>query len=262
MMKITVLGSGSKGNATLVRTEATCLLIDAGLGIRQLEQRLRDTGTAPEDVQAVFLTHEHGDHAAGLSRFTTRYHVPVYLSKRLIARRKEISVLKGIQGLCPIERGSVTELGNLKIKAFPVLHDTVDPLGFSLENNGAKFAYVTDLGFVTPEVIENLKEADALVVEFNHDVTMLKEGEYPEWLKERVLGNQGHISNEQAGQLLSEVVDGRCQHIFLAHLSENNNTPGLALEAARRALETATSEPSVNVAPQHETSQTITIEAS
>lgn len=231
--KISVLASGSKGNATVISAGGKNILIDAGISCRQLVQRLRDVGLQPEDLDAVLLTHEHRDHVSGLPVFSRSYHLPVFANEatwRYIPQRGELE--RASCRLMP----KLLETDGLKITSFAVPHDAASTVGYVFTCAGARCVYLTDVGFITEEIKENVAGADTLVLEANHDEEMLKKGTYPYALKQRILGTRGHLSNNAAGWLLSQM-ERLPGEVFLAHLSQENNTPQLALKTVRGILD-------------------------
>ncbi len=231
--KISVLASGSKGNATVISVDGKNFLIDAGISCRQLVQRLREAGYQPEDLDGVLLTHEHRDHVSGLSVLNRKYHLPVFANEatwRYIPQRGEME--RACCRLLP----KCLETDGLKITSFNVPHDAAGTVGYVFTCAGARCVYLTDVGFITEEIKENVAGADALVLEANHDEEMLKKGTYPYALKQRILGTRGHLSNNAAGWLLAQM-ERLPGEVFLAHLSQENNTPQLALNTVRGMLD-------------------------
>ncbi len=234
LLRVVPLGSGSAGNATLVEVAGMRLLVDAGLSARTLARRLSRVGVAPRQVDVVLLTHEHQDHARGAERFSTLYEVPLACSRATLAALDcSHTHFAGWQAL---EVGQPLELGAARVDAFPVPHDAVRPVGFVVEGGGVRCGIVTDIGHPTTLVARRLSGCDVLMVEANHDDRMLREGPYPWQLKQRVGGRYGHLSNAEAATLLGRAVAPRCREVVLAHLSEKNNTPALALGAVEREL--------------------------
>lgn len=231
--KISVLASGSKGNATVISADGKNFLIDAGISCRQLVQRLREAGYQPEDLDGVLLTHEHRDHVSGLSLLNRKYHLPVFANEatwRYIPQRGEME--RACCRLLP----KCLETDGLKITSFNVPHDAAGTVGYVFTCAGARCVYLTDVGFITEEIKENVAGADTLVLEANHDEEMLKKGTYPYALKQRILGTRGHLSNNAAGWLLAQM-ERLPGEVFLAHLSQENNTPQLALNTVRGMLD-------------------------
>lgn len=231
------LGSGSHGNATLVEFGRTRLLVDAGLSARALAQRLQAVGVSPTDVDFILLSHEHEDHARGAERFSVRHRVPVVCGRRTL-EALDLSPID-FETWQPLEPARALDLGAVRVDAFPVPHDAAEPVGFVIEGDGVRFGCVTDLGHATTLVVQRLRGCQVLMIESNHDPQMLRDGPYPWQLKQRVAGRMGHLSNSEAAALLRRVAGDACRAVVLAHLSEHNNTPRLAREAARRALAAA-----------------------
>jgi phosphoribosyl 1,2-cyclic phosphodiesterase len=240
--RISILASGSTGNCTLLETEHTTLLIDAGLGRREMLRRFEVLGRGrPERVDAILITHEHSDHASGLAQLAREWKCPAYLTElthREIRKIYADSPKTKIERVEHIHPGVRFEIGDIEVTPFTIPHDAMDPVGFAFRTNGTKVAIVTDLGYMPELVKHHLREADLLVLESNHDLEMLKVGPYPWYIKQRVMSRTGHLSNTVVSDFLadSEVFDGRARYLVLAHLSEQNNTPDLARLSAEEAL--------------------------
>lgn len=234
-MRFAMLGSGSKGNATLVEAGGVRVLVDCGFPVREVEARCARLGFDLASLDGILVTHEHGDHLGGVARLARAYNVPVYLSRGTYAAWMD----KDVPEASYISPHEAFHIGALTIRPFPVPHDAREPCHFAFEYGGRKLGVVSDLGGITPHVRWVLKDCDALLLETNHDVRMLAEGPYPPRLKQRVGGGLGHLSNAQAAGLVRQVERQRLQHLVLTHLSEKNNTPALALAAIREALEEA-----------------------
>ncbi len=233
MIKICLLGSGSSGNATLVSSGDTHLLIDCGLFARRIVRQLGELGVSPDRLSGILITHEHTDHVRGLGTLLRGLEVPVVLS-RLTAGG--ISSLNGDVALQFFDVGEPFKIGRLEIHPFAVSHDAADPCGFTFRSRGVQVSYVTDLGCMTELVRQRVQGAHCLVIESNHDEDMLKVGPYPWPLKQRVLSRLGHLSNRALGEFLGADFDGRARTLVLAHLSRQNNHPELARAAAEQAL--------------------------
>ncbi|RTR01139.1 MBL fold metallo-hydrolase [Halomonas nitroreducens] len=221
------LGSGSKGNATLVSDGETHLLVDCGFGLRETERRLARFGLHPRQLDAVLVTHEHGDHVRGVGPLARRHRVPVYLTPG--------TWLSGKLGEVP-HRHWITPQSPFRVKGFAidpvtVPHDAREPVQFRLAAGDRRLGLLTDLGHPSEHVVEAFRGCDALVLECNHDVHLLQTGPYPPSLKRRVGGQWGHLANAQAAWLLQRLGLDRLQRIVCSHLSEHNNRPELALEA-------------------------------
>jgi phosphoribosyl 1,2-cyclic phosphodiesterase len=234
-MQFNNLGSGSGGNATLVRAHerARPVMIDCGLGIRELERRVLAAGVAPQDVAAVFITHEHGDHAGCVSAWSRKYDCPIYLSRGTWHALGDPQFGGGMQR---IRDGEPVELADLHITPFTVPHDAREPLQFRLHNQQRHLGVLTDLGHVSSHVCAQLQGVHSLILECNHDPEMLQRGPYPASLKRRVGGDWGHLSNQQAASVLAQVWHETLTQVIAAHLSEANNQAELALAALHGAL--------------------------
>lgn len=232
-MRVSVLGSGSGGNCTYVATQNTAVLVDLGFGRRSLRRRLHQAGIGDHPIHAILLTHGHSDHIKGVLPFLSKHCVTVYMNQ---GTRSEVPGLQSIDRWEYFSSGSTFSVGDLEILAFEVSHDATEPVGFRFSARGVQGALATDLGELTPKVTQHLSACDWLALESNHDVEMLKIGPYPLPLKQRVLSNQGHLSNQELSRFLSSSFDGRAAHLFLAHLSRQNNHPQVALDSASRAL--------------------------
>jgi len=231
-MKLCVLGSGSKGQAVYVQAGHTRILFDAGFSARQLKRRLQDRGIAISDLHAVVLSHEHTDHVAGLRVLGPR--LPVYATAgtfRVLKDRYDFWATETIVA------GQTCELGDLSFTPMSVSHDAQEPVAFVLEDGMTRVAIVTDLGVVTRSVRHGLDDLDLAVVEANHDLDMLLNGPYPWDLKQRIKGNHGHLSNAQAAQLIAAIVHPGLKKVMLAHLSQQNNLPGLARDEVQMAID-------------------------
>lgn len=234
-MYLTTLASGSSGNCLLVSGGATHLLIDAGISARRITHALRELGLTPDDLSGVLVTHEHTDHIAGLETLTKRRTLPVYTScgtgRQLCYR---IAAMEDI--LCPFQPGDTLEIGDFEITTFSTLHDTPASVGYAVTDGKRKAAVVTDLGMVTDEVRQSIHGCDLLVVETNHDPEWVRTGPYPAFLKARILGERGHLSNDAGADLACFAVRGGAQTVVLAHLSAENNTPRHALDTVCACL--------------------------
>jgi phosphoribosyl 1,2-cyclic phosphodiesterase len=245
--RISILASGSTGNATLLETERTTLLIDAGLGKKEMLRRFEALGRArPERVDAILITHEHSDHSSGAAQMAREWDCPAYLTEpthreilKMYADDPEKPGRKAkMERVEYIRAGERFEVGDIEINPFAIPHDAADPVGFAFRTNGTKVAIVTDLGYLPELVKHHLREADFLILESNHDLDMLKVGPYPWYIKQRVMSRTGHLSNNVVSEFLadSEVFDARARYLVLAHLSEQNNTPDIAQICAEQAL--------------------------
>ncbi len=232
------LGSGSRGNATLLEFESTRLMIDAGLSARDLGNRLQAVGVEPASITAILLTHEHHDHVRGAERFSKLHKVPIAATRDTLTALKMSELhFHGWIPLAPGASGHGHDFEGVTATPFPVSHDAADPVGYVLEQDGARVAIVTDLGVPTALVVERLKGCRVVMIESNHDAAMLRAGPYPWHLKQRVGSRLGHLSNDEAAAILSMAVGSECHGVILAHLSEKNNSDRLALETAKNAVD-------------------------
>lgn len=233
-MKICVLGSGSKGNCTLVQSGRTSLFIDAGFSGVEIQRRLESIGLALESLTAILVTHEHNDHVSGVGVVSRRANLPVYSNPGTHrAAEKRVGKLFARQ---EFGTGEQFSLGDLQVHPFAISHDTADPVGFVISDGKHSVGYCTDTGKVTTLIEHHLKGCDILVLESNHDPIMLREGPYPIHLQQRVRSSQGHLANEDAGRFLQKIAGQKLQHVVLAHLSEVNNLPELAMLTATQHL--------------------------
>lgn len=233
-MRICIFASGSSGNCMLLSSGDTNILIDAGISMRRIDNALRQAGLAMRDVGGVLITHEHSDHISGLKMLIKHYAVPVYAPRTVAARLR--GMLPEVDGcLRIIEPGRDTAIGTMKVRAFHTPHDTDESVGYRVEAGGV-FALATDMGCVTEEIEENLRGADTVLIEANHDIDMLCYGPYPVYLKRRILSDRGHLSNEDCARLVRTLAENGVNRVILGHLSRENNTPEKALAAVRTAL--------------------------
>jgi phosphoribosyl 1,2-cyclic phosphodiesterase len=229
----TLLGSGSSGNSTLVSDGTRHILIDIGLSARETTRRLLSCGLQPEQISAIVVSHEHGDHCRGVYPFAKHLDIPVFMTEGAF---KASGMPLNPSRVEHIETGVPFDVYGLEFTPFAVPHDAADPIGLCLSKNGVKIGIVLDLGYISNLVVERLKDCDAIVLESNHDLSMLKVGPYPWALKQRVMSRRGHLSNDAVADYLSNGFDGKARHVILAHLSKKNNLPEIALLSAENAL--------------------------
>jgi phosphoribosyl 1,2-cyclic phosphodiesterase len=232
-MRFAMLGSGSKGNATLVEAGGTRVLIDCGFTLAETESRLARLGVEAGSLDAILVTHEHGDHLSGVGRLARKHRIPVWMTHGTYAVWKDPQVPHCLR----FSPHQPFRIGALDVQPYPVPHDAREPCQYRIGTGALSLGILSDLGHLTAHVREVLRDCDALLLECNHDPAMLRDGPYPEALKRRVGGSRGHLSNQQAAQLLSPAARVRLQHLVLTHLSEANNTPELARAAVVAALE-------------------------
>jgi phosphoribosyl 1,2-cyclic phosphodiesterase len=233
-LQVCILGSGSKGNCTYLESSEARILIDAGLSAREIERRLRQIDRSPAALDGVLISHEHSDHIHGVGALARRYKLPVYANRATWQRAQHI--VGRVDELHEFCTGSPFMLKDLIIDPFSLPHDADDPVAFRLTWRRRTLAVVTDLGFPSQLVRERLRGCHLLLLESNHDESMLKVGPYPWPLKQRIGGKSGHLSNLQSSQLLREVLHDELEHVILGHLSEINNRPDLARLTAQDSL--------------------------
>ena len=231
-MKLCSLASGSSGNCIFAGTETSSVLIDTGISKKRIDQGLGEIGYTSGDMDAILITHEHSDHIKGLGVMARKLGLPIYATRGTIERILQTpSVGKIPEGLFrEIRADRELQIGDLTIRPFSISHDAADPVGYRLSDGRHSMAVATDMGVYGSYIIEHLRNLDVLLLEANHDVRMLEAGVYPYHLKQRILSNRGHLSNEAAGQLLCEVLHDGLKRIILGHLSKENNYPALAYE--------------------------------
>ncbi|GAB6093022.1 metallo-hydrolase [Furfurilactobacillus curtus] len=227
-MKISVLASGSSGNVTYIETPTHKVLVDAGLSGKKINELMQSIGRDLQDVDSLFVTHEHTDHAKSVGVLARKYGINVY------ANEKTWSAIAGKVGKIPLEQkfdleaGEIQELDGLDVQSFPVSHDAIDPQFYEMHYGGKSFVILTDTGYVSERMAGVIKNADGYLFECNHDMDMLRMGAYPWPLKQRILGDTGHLSNEDGANALMEVLGNRTKRIYLGHLSRENNMKALA----------------------------------
>lgn len=229
MIQLDTLYSGSSGNATYIGNSESGILVDIGKNAKQTTASLEGLGLSPECVKAVFVTHEHSDHISGLRVFCNRHHIPVYASRGTLEALED----KGhLEGDFPVYiMNGYADIEDMHVECFHTLHDSAESMGYTVEfEKGSKVAVSTDLGRVTDEVRNALKGSHTVLLESNHDINMLGCGPYPYYLKQRILSDYGHLSNEAAAELATELVREGTKQIILGHLSTDNNIPELAYQ--------------------------------
>lgn len=252
MLTFTTLASGSTGNAALVSCGETHILLDAGISARRLTAGLAALGVRPEALSAILITHEHSDHISGLQVFTKKNRVPIHATgptcRQLCYKTAFLDDL-----VRPLEAGAGAQIGALWVESFPTPHDAAGSVGWSIAGDGCRMALCTDLGHVTEEVRRAVEGCGLLVCETNHDEDWVRSGPYPYYLKQRILGDYGHLSNEAGAELAAFAVGSGTRTVILAHLSRTNNTPARAYEAVCRRLAAMGRDPerdvSLSVAP-------------
>ena len=218
-MRFASLGSGSKGNATLVQAGDVLVMVDCGFSLRETERRLQRLNLAASQLSAILVTHEHSDHCACVARLSKRYDIPVYLTHGTAASGR----CDGAAELRCFNSDESFHIGEVHVQAVRVPHDAAEPCQYRLEWQQRHLGILTDLGCITPHVIASYSDCQSMVLEFNHDAQMLLDGPYPPQLKRRVGGDWGHLNNQQAAELLARLVESGLNNLVVAHISENNN---------------------------------------
>ena len=222
-MKFSIVGSGSKGNACLIYNKDTLIQIDMGLPLKSLKKELDHLGKTINDIQALFITHEHTDHIAGIPLYHDR--VDLYAGEGTYASAN------------PVEPFIPLEVGSMSIVPFPTSHDATNPMGYLIEEEGCRLGYVTDTGYLSDEALALIKDCDYYYFESNHDLKMLMDSARPAVLKKRIHSKHGHLSNIDSAIYMAELIGPRTKAIYLAHLSEECNTPEIALSSYHKTLD-------------------------
>lgn len=238
-MRLCSIASGSSGNCIYTGTDDTHLLVDAGVSAKKIEAGLKELELEGSDIQGLLITHEHSDHIKGVGVLARRYGFPIYATQGTIDQMKGMSSLGSIdEGLYHVIRPDETfSIGDVEVEPFHISHDAADPVAYRLESNGKSAAVATDMGIYNDYIVEHLKGLDVVLLEANHDIQMLQVGPYPYPLKQRILGDCGHLSNESAGQLLCKILHDNMKKIYLGHLSKENNYAQLAYETVKLEIQ-------------------------
>ena len=244
-MEFYTLASSSSGNAALVRSGDTSILVDAGISARRIAQSLALLDLSPDDLDAVLITHAHGDHVGGIATLVKKYAVPVYASRGTARFLPQAAAV-----LRPFDAGDSFCVGSLEIRSFRTSHDALDSVDYRIDAPEGSLGFLTDTGYVTEDAAETLCGVDALVLEANHDVGMLENGPYPYHLKRRILGDCGHLSNAVAAEFALYCAQHGTRDILLAHLSDENNTPTAAEFTVARKLQAAGCCVQLGIAPK------------
>ena len=237
-MRLCSIASGSSGNCIYVGSDATHLLVDVGISGKRTESGLKELGLTGRDIDGILITHEHADHISGLGVLARKYEIPIYATAGTI---RAIKASAGFGNLDDSLFHEVWEdkkltLKDLTINPMHISHDAAQPVGYRISYGSKRVAVCTDLGIYNDYTVECLKGMDAILLEANHDVNMLQVGPYPYYLKQRILGERGHLSNENSGRLLCRILHDGLQAVLLGHLSKENNLPELAYESVRMEI--------------------------
>lgn len=239
MLRFISLGSGSSGNSYYLSTPAGGILIDAGIGYRTLKSHFHTFAIRPENIQAVLITHDHADHIKSVGKLATDYGIPIYATALVhegIARNYCVSPHLRADQKVFIEVDKPFMVAGMQVTPFAVPHDSTECVGYRIDEGGVRFALITDIGHITDQVREEVNHANYLVLESNHDTEMLMAGPYPAYLKGRISGPTGHLSNKEAAQLLAQFATPALRHVWFCHLSEENNHPELVRKTADAIL--------------------------
>jgi len=240
-MRMTILASGSRGNAAVLSSESASVLVDAGISCRETLKRMKAVGEDPHKLKAIVISHEHNDHVAGLEVLARKLRVPVYITEptyhtwRRATRGPDGKPVK-LERVEHFHAGRSFQIGDITVSTFTTSHDAADPCGFTFRAEGIKFGMVTDLGYMSANVKDALRHCDGLMIESNHDLEMLRTGPYPWMVKQRIMNKKGHLSNAALAEFFAHDYDGQAAFLVLGHLSEHNNHPELARETAYQAL--------------------------
>lgn len=262
-MQFCVLASGSKGNCTYISSGTTAILVDAGLSGIEIERRLASIGVGLQAIDAIILTHEHRDHIAAVPVLSRRTRLPVFANPHTFEAAG--TNLDRLHSRREFDTGTAFTINGLEIHPFSISHDAADPVGFTVSDGAMTIGYCTDTGKVTRLMRHRLSGCNGLILESNHDVTMLMAGRYPPYLKQRIRSSIGHLANDEAGGFLQELRHDDLRHVVLAHLSESNNQPDLALNTVNAILGQPPAQPDeeqpfrVTVAVQHRPDSLVTL---
>lgn len=234
MIEVKVLASGSTGNCVWLGNGEVSILVDVGLPKTKIEKIMMQNGIDPSKIDAIFITHEHGDHIKGIA-FADKYKIPVYASAGTLKGLSDLDTAK-LMKKDTLLGFNVFEESIVNVQAFPVSHDAYEPYGFTFRDKDTRVSVLMDTGTVTGEMLKSMEGSDIYIFECNHDVDMLQSGDYPEITKSRILSDIGHLSNQAAAAALSRLVRGKGEHIYLTHMSASNNMPALAEMTVKRAL--------------------------
>ena len=237
-MKFCSLYSGSSGNSIFVSSEKSKILIDAGLPGKKIDEALKSIGEKPEELNGIFITHEHSDHIKGVGVLSRKYDIPIYANDRTwLAMEGSIGKIKE-HNIKIMDRRSVVDIEDMSIKSFVIPHDAAAAVGYSVVSNDKKISVATDFGTFTEEIYSNIKDSEVILLESNHDINMLKFGPYPYNLKRRILSEVGHLSNDDCGKAIVDIAkNGVAKRIILGHLSNTNNHPDLAFQTVLSVIQ-------------------------
>lgn len=228
-MRFASLGSGSKGNSTIIESNNTCIMVDCGFSIKECEKRLERLGKKPIDLNAILVTHEHSDHWKGVLPLASRFCIDVYITAGCL-RATDLNS-KDYQGIKLVDSHQSFRIGDMDIAPVPVPHDAKEPVQYIVSSGGCKFGILTDVGSITPYIVQQYGKCDGLLVEANHDLELLNCGKYPKFLKDRVSGQWGHLNNNQTADLISKINHTQIQQLVIGHISQANNNKDIVKKA-------------------------------
>lgn len=238
-MRLVSIASGSSGNCIYVGSDHTHILVDAGISNKRIEQGLNEIGLQGSELHGIVITHEHSDHTKGLGVLARKHGVPIYGTRETLEEISDIKYLGEYpkELLVPILPEVQFRIGDLEVNPFSINHDAANPVAYRIQWGKKSVAVATDMGHFDQYIIDHLQGLDALLIEANHDVNMLETGPYPYYLKRRILGDQGHLSNENAGRLLNSILHDNLKRVLLGHLSKENNYEELAYETVKLEID-------------------------
>lgn len=235
-LEFCTIASGSSGNCTYIGSDHTKILVDAGISGKKITEGLAELHLTGNDIDALFITHEHVDHIKGAGILSRRFDIPIFATADTWAAMEDSLGKIAPSNKRIVYADEVCAVNDICVKPFAIPHDAAEPVGYTIFGGEKKIALATDIGHVTDTIRENIEGSDLLLLESNHDVEMVKKGSYPWHLKQRILGERGHLSNAAAGELLAEIMTGKMKYVFLGHLSDENNNPHLAYETVEEIL--------------------------
>ena len=234
MLKMLPLFSSSKGNCTYIESDKTSLLVDIGVSCKKLLNSLDENAINPNSIEAILITHEHSDHIKGIRVFANKYSIPVFATEKTWTKLTSLEIKDSYKNIFVPNKDFT--IGNITISPFSTPHDAIDSCGFSFFCDNEKNTIATDLGHINEYLLSKMQESNKILLESNHDINMLKTGPYPWQLKQRILGNYGHLSNALSAQTIEYLIKNGTKNFILGHLSEENNFPELALETVKSRL--------------------------
>lgn len=239
MLKFLSLGSGSSGNCYVLFTDNTCLMIDAGISMRTVKKHLKGLGLNLNAIDAILITHDHADHIKAVGNISNEFDKPVYATETVhkgISRNYCVTSKLNEAHVRYVQKGEPAEIGDFRITPFEVPHDSSDCVGYRIEAGETVFCLITDVGHITETLQHQVKDVEYLVLEANYDEDMLMMGNYPAYLKGRIKGGKGHLSNKDSAKLIAENASPKLKHVWLCHISEENNHPELARKTVESVL--------------------------